>query len=164
VTKLKEIARGSIGRALDRAEHCRLRNEPWEAESICLDVLEVEPEHQEALVRLVLSLTDQFEQDMSRLGEARAAVGRLRDEYALRYYSGIIEERAGKAHLARNTPGSGAYRALQKAMEWYEKAEAIHPPENDDAILRWNTCVRRLTRLGHMDPVREDPVNPLMLE
>ena len=164
MTKLKEIARGSIGRALDRAEHCRLRNEPWEAESICLDVLDVEPEHQEALVRLILSLTDQFQQDMSRLGEARAAVGRLKDEYALSYYSGIIEERAGKAHLTRNTPGSGAYRALQKAMEWYEKAEAIRPLENDDAILRWNTCVRQLTRLGHMEPVQDEPVNPLMLE
>lgn len=164
MTKLKELARGSIGRALERAEHCRLRNEPWEAESICLDVLEVEPEHQEALVRLVLSLTDQFQQDMRRLGEARVAAGRLKDEYALRYYSGIIEERAGKAHLARNTPGSGAYRALQKAMEWYEKAETIRPPENDDAILRWNTCVRRLIRLGHMEPVGDEPVSLLMLE
>ena len=164
MTKLKKLTRGSIGRALERAEHCRLRNEPWEAESICLDVLEVDPEYQEALVRLVLSLTDQFQQDMSRLGDARAAVGRLKDEYALRYYSGIIEERAGKAHLARNTPGSGAYRALQNAMKWYEKAEAIRPPENDDAILRWNTCVRRLTRLGHMEPVRDEPVSPLMLE
>ncbi|MFC1530804.1 hypothetical protein ACFL5T_00955 [Gemmatimonadota bacterium] len=164
MTKLKELTPRSIGRSLDRAEHCRLRNEPWEAESICLDVLEVEPEHQEALVRLILSLTDQFQQDMSRLGEARAAVGRLKDEYALLYYSGIIEERAGKAHLTRNTPGSGAYRSLQKAMEWYEKAEAIRPLENDDAILRWNTCVRQLTRLGHMEPVQEEPVSPMMLE
>ena len=27
-------------------------------------------------------------------------------------------------------------------MEWYEKAEAIRPEDNDEAILRWNTCVR----------------------
>jgi hypothetical protein len=35
-------------------------NEPLEAESICRDVLEIEPDHQEALAALLLALTDQF--------------------------------------------------------------------------------------------------------
>src|SRR5207253_3166980 len=31
-----------------------------------------------------------------------------------------------------------------EAMHWYEKAMASSPAGNDDAILRWNACVRFL--------------------
>jgi hypothetical protein len=27
-------------------------------------------------------------------------------------------------------------------MAWFEKAEEIRPPGNDDSVLRWNTCAR----------------------
>lgn len=161
---LKSLDPRSIARALERAELCRTRNEPLEAESICRDVLDVDPENHDARVRLLLSLTDQFEHDLTRLGEAMAVVDRLNDKYERCYYAGVTEERAGKAHLLRNTPGSGAYRALWKAMDWYEKAEAIRPPDNDEAMLRWNSCVRLLMRLGHLQPVEEEPASPLMLE
>jgi hypothetical protein len=158
------LAPGSIRRALERAELCRVRNEPIEAESICRDVLAVEPDNHAARVQLVLSLTDQLEHDMTRLGEAADLVERLEDEYERCYYSGVTEERAGKAHLARNTPGTGAYRALWNAMQWYEKAEAIRPPDNEEAMLRWNACARLLMRLGHLQPVEEERGEPLMLE
>jgi hypothetical protein len=161
---LKKLARESIGRALDRAELCRVRNEPLEAESICRDVLAIEPDNHAARVQLILSLTDQLEHDMTRMGEATDLVERLEDEYERCYYSGVIEERAGKAHLARNTPGTGAYRALWNAMQWYEKAEAIRPPDNDESILRWNACTRLLVRLGHLHPIEEERGEPLMLE
>jgi len=35
-------------------------NEPEEAESICLDILEVDADNQEVLVMLLLAITDQF--------------------------------------------------------------------------------------------------------
>ena len=35
-------------------------NEPAEAESICLDVLKTDPENQEALITLLLAVTDRF--------------------------------------------------------------------------------------------------------
>ena len=35
-----------------------------------------------------------------------------------------------------------AYDWLRHAMEWYEQAEALRPPGNVDAVLRWNSCVR----------------------
>jgi hypothetical protein len=38
-----------------------------------------------------------------------------------------------------------AYEWLVDAMEHYENAEKVRPPGNDDAILRWNTCVRLIT-------------------
>jgi hypothetical protein len=31
-------------------------------------------------------------------------------------------------------------------MSWYETAEAMRPPGNDDARLRWNTCARLIAR------------------
>jgi hypothetical protein len=31
---------------------------------------------------------------------------------------------------------------LREAMARYEKAEAIRPAGNDDALLRWNACAR----------------------
>jgi hypothetical protein len=27
-------------------------------------------------------------------------------------------------------------------MSWFEKAEALRPARNDDALLHWNTCAR----------------------
>src|SRR5690348_11285366 len=57
--QLKSIAKESIPRALEKAERYRLLNEPFLAESICLDILAVDPENGKALVCYVLALTDQ---------------------------------------------------------------------------------------------------------
>ena len=123
----------------------RLLNEAAEAESICLDILAAEPENQEALVILVLALTDRFSKNYA-VGESQAqeVVARLKDDYERAYYSGIICERRAKAQLRQGSPGAGfeAYQYLREAMTCYEKAEAIRPTGNDDALLRWNACAR----------------------
>ena len=36
-----------------------------------------------------------------------------------------------------------------------QKAEAIRPAGNDDAILRWNTCARVLSGNSHLAPSSE---------
>jgi len=143
--ELKPLTREGIGPALAKVERYRLLNEPWEAESICRDILAVDPEHQEALIALILSLTDQLpEMTGKRLGEARALLPRLNDPYHRAYYAGIICERKGTTTLKRNAPGCGpvVHRWLTDAMVHYEKAESLRPSGNDDAILRWNTCAR----------------------
>ena len=58
--ELKPISKAGIQEALEKAELYRLLNEPSLAESICLDVLQTDPENQPALVVLLLPLTDQF--------------------------------------------------------------------------------------------------------
>jgi hypothetical protein len=143
--ELKHITREAIPAALARAERYRLLNEPEEAESICLDILAVEPEHQAALVMLLLSLTDQFRGGRPEcFGEAQAVLPRLHGEYERLYYEGIIWERRGTARLDRGGVGSAqvVFPWLRKAMGYYDSAEAIRPAGNDDAILRWNTCAR----------------------
>ena len=148
MTELKRLTQEGLSGALAKAERCRLLGEPLEAESICLDILEVAPEHHEAQLMLILALTDQFRSDLSRVDEAAKRASRLEDPYERSYYSGIVQERLGKAQLARSTPSSDDYanRAIRKAMVWYGKAEAIRPPGDDDAIARWNTCARAISR------------------
>jgi hypothetical protein len=57
-----------------------------------------------------------------------------------------------------------AYEWLREGMGWYEDAEAIRPPGNDDAVLRWNTCARLLNSHPHITPRGEEAPEPLFLE
>jgi hypothetical protein len=157
--ELKRISAQAVPAALEKAERYRLLNEPEEAESICRDVLEVEPDNQRALVMLLLALTDQFRHGPAEcFRHAQEAAGRLRGEYERHYYSGIIWERRGHARLSQGGAGSrpAAREWIRKAMDFYEKAEPLRPPGNDDAILRWNTCARLSMRYGlHAEPEGE---------
>jgi hypothetical protein len=161
--ELKPISSGGIPGALQKAERYRIINDPSSSESICLDVLEVDPRNQEALITLLLAITDQLaERPAEGARRAQELLPRLDDEYKRMYYAGIVCERCAKAHLRRGTMGSGelAYHWFQEAMEWYEKAEARRPAANDEAILRWNTCARILARDEHIRPRLEEPVTP----
>jgi hypothetical protein len=147
--ELKLLSREGIPGALAKAERYRLLNQPWEAECIYRDVLAVDADNQDAGVGLVLALTDQFDHGpASIVPRAREALLLLRDEYQRAYYAGIICERRARALLHGARPGSGAmaYDLLSEAKVWYEKAEALRPPGNDDVLLRWNACARLLMR------------------
>jgi hypothetical protein len=143
--ELKPLSREGIPAALEKAMRYRLLNEPGEAESICHDVLMIEPEHQQAWVILLLAMTDRFGKGYSMsVTQAQEVLPQLHDPYERAYYAGIICERRAKAQLSQGGPGSGfeAFEFLREAMALYEKAEAIRPPGNDDALLRWNACAR----------------------
>ena len=147
--ELKRLSLEAVPAALERALRYRLLNEPAEAESICHDVLEIDPENQEALVMLLLAITDRLGKGYSvGVTEAQEVLSRLRDEYERAYYTGIVCERRGKAQLRQGYPGAGhdAFEFLREAMTWFEKAEALRPPKNDDALLHWNTCARIIMR------------------
>ena len=58
--EVKRISTAGIAEAIAKAELYRSLNEPEEAESICRDILTIEPQHQLALRLLGLALTDQF--------------------------------------------------------------------------------------------------------
>jgi hypothetical protein len=162
---LKPISKEGIPEALNKVERYRLLNEPSEAESICLDILEVDPENQEALVMLLLARTDQFGAG-GTVQEARAVIPRLRDDYERAYYSGIISERIGKWHFRHGVPGSGftAYELLREAMTYFDEAEKKRPAGNDDAVLRWNACARMLMRHPELKPRPEEAFEPVLGE
>jgi len=161
--ELKTLSREAIPKALEKAERYRLLNEPVEAESICRDVLRIDPDNQSALVILLLALTDQFEEQVAdAVVHAREILPHLSGAYERAYYAGIVCERRAKAQLRRGGPGSGyaAYATFREALDWYEKAEGLRPPGNDDALLRWNTCARILERNPHVRPAAEDRSEP----
>lgn len=165
--ELKRLSNEGVIAALSKAERYRLLNEPWEAESICRDVLEVDPENQRALVMLLLALTDQFESEPGAdVAAARAVLPRLAGEYEQAYYPGIICERWAKRLLGRDAPGTGplVYDWLRDAMECYERAEALRKPGDDDALLRWNTCARLIMKHERLRPAPAEEAAPLQLE
>lgn len=148
--KLKPISKNGIPEAISKAELYRSLNEPEEAESICRDILAVDPQNQLALRLLGLALTDQFTGSSSdRYGEAQRIFESLTDPYERLYYTGIVHERRAKAQLRTGHLPHTLLPLFEKAMHYFEEAEKIRPPDNDDAILRWNRCVRLLqSRLG----------------
>jgi len=146
---IKPIRKESIEKSLETAHRYRLLNEPWQAESVCLDVLTIEPENQKAINTLLLAVTDQFDRRLSsRYKQALELLPRLKDPYLRAYCDGKICERRATALYRRGGPGSGhvAYEWYRRAMDHYEQAEAQSPASNDDAILRWNTCARIIMR------------------
>jgi hypothetical protein len=164
--ELKSLHKDAIPGALAKAERYRLLHEPWQSESICQDVLQTDPQNQAALVMLLLAMTDQFDKSGTKVQEARAVIPRLKDEYERAYYCGIVAERRAHALLnqARHGSDSTIYEWLHEAMGYYEKAEAIRPPANDDALLRWNTCTRLLAQNPQLRPAAEQPAEPIISE
>ncbi len=144
----KQISPEAIPVALEKALRYRLLNEPLEAESICLDILSVDPDHRAAQTTLLLALTDQFDLNLGvDLDRVKAILHHLSDDFEREYYSGIMYERWGKAQYAKNTPQHAAPWMLQ-AMRCYDRAAALSASDEPDAILRWNTCARFLDRYG----------------
>ena len=166
MSDLKKLSKEAIPAAIEKANRYRLLNEPGEAESICLDVLKVDPENQEAIIILLLAVTDRFTKGYG-VGDTQAKelLTRIKGEYDRCYYSGIFAERCAKAKLTQNTPDCRyqAYDMFRDAMEFFEKAEQIRPPGNDDALLRWNTCVRIIER-NRLVPREEEERTEFPLE
>jgi hypothetical protein len=147
MARLKLISETAVPAALEKALRYRLLNEPLEAESICLDILHCDPDNHEATVTLLLARTDLFDEEyMVAFERAKAVLPKLTSGYDRAYYEGVIHERWAKAQTHRHVPSHVVTGWYLHAMHCYERAEELAPPDNPDAILRWNTCARLLDR------------------
>lgn len=165
--RIKPITRDGVAAALKKAEQYRVLNEPISAESICLDVLAVDPGNVEASKLQVLSVTDQFSTGRpADLHRAEEVASTLEDPYTQAYLFGIICERWAKGLLERAALHAGemADEWIEKAHVWYAKAEEVRPPMNDDAILRWNGCVRLRERNPQVAPRAAEGWEPSLEE
>jgi len=155
--KLKTISTSGIPEAISKATLYRYLNEPEETESICHDILAVEPENQAALRMLGAAITDQFTgQPSDRYAEAEKTFRQLADAYERHYYTGLLYERRAKAQMRAGRPAQMLIGLFQEAMQHFEQAEKIHPPENDDAVLRWNRCARLLEKLPQSEREQDE--------
>jgi hypothetical protein len=152
---LRHITKEGVTAALAKAHRYRVLNDSAAAESICLDVLMVDPTNEEALVMHVLAITDQFDlghgEDLKR---AELALTSLKGEYKAAYYRGIVSERWAKSVLKRNLPRGEemVWEWMESAFEAYAKADSLKAAGNDEAILRWNACVRLLAANPGVQP------------
>src|SRR5215467_533461 len=163
----KPISRDAIPAALAKAERYRLLNEPGQAESICLDVLAVDPANQAARVMLILALTDQFHDHAAgAVHRAQESLSALDSSYDREYYAGLICERRARAHLARGGHGSShaGREWIKDALAHYAEAERLRPAGNDDAILRWNACVRLLEQHPETPAIEDVSSRMMMIE
>jgi len=166
MVELKTIKKENVSSALELAKKYRLLNEPHEAESICLDILEVDPGHQDTLITLLLALTDKF--SVSGLNPsfdaAKAIVDKLDVPYCKSYYRGIIFERRAKYHLKQGGPGTGtaSYQWFAKALDAYNEAIEQCDPDNQDAVLRWNSCARIMNSNPDVKDEEQSPAEMLM--
>ena len=166
--ELKPLSAHAIPAALAKAERYRLLNESDLAESICEDILAAADDNQQAVVTLILAITDQFRDHGvgAHVARARSLLPRLRDGYERLYYGGIICERCARAHLAHGGPGADvlATEWFGKALDLFAQAMAIRPAGNDDAVLRWNACARTLDRHPELHPRAEEPATAVAAE
>ncbi len=146
--ELRPLSAAAIPAALAKAERYRLLNESGQAESICQDVLAIDPDNQDALAMMILAITDQFRDEGTavHVGRAERLVSGLRDAYTQAYYGAIINERRARAALDAGR-ATMAYEWLLGALHGFDRAIGLRPAGNDDAVLRWNACVRALQHL-----------------
>jgi hypothetical protein len=165
--ELKRLSSAAIPSALAKAERYRLLNEPEEAQSICEDVLTTDPSNFDAVRILILALTDSFrDHNGEHVPKAQELVARLPSEYERAYYGGLIAERRARALIGGAGPGRAlpAGDWLRQAMQLFERAEAVKPADNDDALLRWNACARMFQQHPELAMVDEERTAPVMLE
>src|SRR5215471_17734549 len=154
--QLKTISKGGIAEALAKAKHYRYLNQAEEAESICRDILAVDPENQLAVRLLGLAITDQFSGATSdRRKEAQDCFEKLSSPYERSYYLGILHERRAKAQMRAGHLPHSLIASFERAMQYFEEAEKIRPQGNDDALLRWNRCLRLLESIPELSRERE---------
>jgi hypothetical protein len=170
MTELKKLSAAAIPAALVKAERYRLLNEPEQAESICEDVLAIEPGNAEATAMLILALTDQLaggSPDRGHaLARAQALAGTVASDYHRAYFRGLIAERRARALIARGGAGSRAAAGewLRDAMQRFAEAEPLRPADDEAAILRWNACARLIARHPELAGVQDDREDPVMSE
>jgi len=134
---LKSLKGHDLAAALEKANVYRALNQPDEAESICHDILDVDPANQAAVKTLGLAITDRFAESVMLFDEAMKVFGKLKDNYERVYHTGIAWERLGKARLSRGE-AHGALTCFEHALESYEEAEGLGPKDAADPVLRFH--------------------------
>jgi hypothetical protein len=125
--ELKPLNTDAIPAALDKAMRYRLLNEPGAAESICLDVLRIDSDNQQALVTLLLAMTDRLAKGYSigtrRFRKCLLGCATVSARLLHRDRVGASCERRGW----QSSPGAHyAARLVPQTMEWFESRSAVH--------------------------------------
>ncbi len=146
--KLHDIRISAVDKALEKAKQYRSLLEPEIAESICLDMLNIDPENQAVLVVYILALLDQLSrtENQTQIKTIEGTIEKLTSQYQRFYYTGLLNERRARHLLTQTMSHSFAYDYFIEALSYYQKAVDRCPEKNDEAILRWNSCIRTIDK------------------
>ena len=144
--KLHDIRISAVESALNKAKQYRSLLEPEIAESICLDILNIDTNNQAVLVVYILALSDQISrtENQTQIKTIERTIEKLESQYQRFYYSGLLSERRARHLLTQAMSHSFAYDYFFEALEFYQQAIDRCPEKNDEAILRWNSCIRTI--------------------
>ncbi|PHS70295.1 MAG: hypothetical protein COB23_04045 [Methylophaga sp.] len=146
--ELHDIHADAIKKALKKAKQYRSLLEPEIAESICLDILNIDQDNQSVLVIYILALLDQIllAEKQTQIKVIERAIEKLNSQYQRYYYSGLLNERRARRLITQTMSHSFAYDYFIEALQYYQQASKISPDQNDEAILRWNSCIRTIEK------------------
>ncbi|MDC9725967.1 MAG: hypothetical protein PSN44_08665 [Gammaproteobacteria bacterium] len=146
--KLHDIRMDAVDEALLKAKQYRSLLEPEIAESICLDVLHIDPENQSVLIVYILALLDQISrtEKQTQIKSIERTIEKLTSQYQRYYYSGLLNERRARHLITQAMSHSFAYDYFIEALKFYQQAVDRCPEKNDEAILRWNSCIRTIEK------------------
>ena len=165
---LKPISRDSVDGALAKAERYRLLNEPSEAESICRDILEIEPQQTgEARISLILALTDQFPRRRSGLcqrdgGDGRPGIG-LRSRLLRRDCVGAAREGIATTPAGPG-PAGGFTSGSSRRWGYSRKPSAYGPQATTTLFCAGMPVFAFLERHKSLKPATEDVKEPILSE
>lgn len=142
--KLHDIRISAVKKALKKAKQYRSLLEPEIAESICLDILNIDPENQDVLIVYILALLDQISrtENQTHIKTIERTIDNLTSQYQRYYYLGLLSERRARHLLTQAMSRSFSYDYFIEALTSYQQAIELCPQKNDEAILRWNSCIR----------------------
>ena len=145
---LKALSHEGVASALAKAEHYRLLKRTGRSGEHLPRYSRHRARNQQALICLVLAQSDQIARDSRSFHSALATVQKLQGSTSVPITAGIVWERRAKALDAERGRGThhSVYEWVVKALDCFAQAERLRPAGNDDAVLRWNTCVRFLTQ------------------
>ena len=116
---LKKLSREAIPAALEKAERYRLLKETVEAQSICRDVLAVDPGNQKALITLLLALTDEFKDRLSpAFQQAEEILPHLGDQFCKAYYGGSSANGGPRFISVATTQGQASWPTIGCTKPW----------------------------------------------
>ena len=115
---MKTLSKDGVQLALEKAHRYRLLNEPSDAESICRDVLAVESDNKEALISLLLALTDQIEDRSDAVAKAREVLPRLTSEYERAYYAESSRSGGARPSSSAARPASARSCTTRFRRRW----------------------------------------------
>lgn len=155
---LKTFKSDDVEAAMAAARTCWAELQIEDTESICQDVLSLDPTNQEAVELLFRSRVSLLSKGLPRgVERAQELVPQFDGDFEKAFFSGLLRENQARYLLDRRgrQASSVAYNWFRHAMDDFEEANR-QDSTRIEATLHWNACLRTLQANPHCAPNPEE--------